>query len=88
MATHKTAEKRNRQTQKRQLRNNSVRSSEKTAVKKAREAFAAKDPAKAQQALKEATRALAKASTKGVVHAKNASRRIGRLAKQAAALRA
>lgn len=84
MATHKSAEKRNRQSQKRAARNQSVRTTVKSAVKKAREAFASKDPAKAQEALKDATRVLSKAATKGVLHAKNASRRIARLAKQAA----
>ncbi len=80
MANTKSAEKRNRQAQKRRARNTSVRTTVKGAVKKAREALASKDPVKAKEALVEATRTINKAASKGVLHAKNASRRIGRLA--------
>jgi len=51
----------------------------KSAVKKAREALASKDPAKLQEALRAAERTLDKAASKGVLHKKNASRRIARL---------
>lgn len=79
MANTKSAEKRNRQALKRRARNTSVRTAVKTAVKKAREALATKDPAKIQEALKSATRTLDKAASKGVLHKRNASRRIARL---------
>jgi small subunit ribosomal protein S20 len=81
VANTKSAEKRNRQAQKRRARNTSVRTTVKTAVKKAREAIAAKDPAKAREAFLLATKTLNKAASKGVLHGKNASRRIARLAK-------
>lgn len=81
MANTKSAEKRNRQAQKRRARNTAVRTTVKNAVKKVREAVAAKDPAKAKEALVEASRTINKAATKGVLHSKNASRRISRLAK-------
>jgi len=79
VANTKSAEKRNRQAEKRRARNQSVRTQVKSAVKKAREALAAKDPAKAQEALRAAARTLDKAASKGVLHKKNASRRIARL---------
>ena len=88
MANTKSAEKRNRQAQKRRARNVAVRSVVKGAIKKAREALASKDPVKAKEAVRLATQTLSKAHSKGVFHAKNASRRIGRLAHQLHALSA
>lgn len=80
MANTKSAEKRNRQSQKRRVRNTAVRTTVKNVLKKAREAVATKDPAKAKEALREVTRGLHKAATKGVLHPRNAARRIARLA--------
>ena len=85
MANTKSAQKRNRQALKRRSRNQAVRTQVKSAVKKAREALASKDPARAQEALRAATRTLDKAASKGVLHKKNASRRIARLAAAAQA---
>lgn len=85
MANTRSAEKRNRQSQKRRTRNAAVRSTVKTAVKQAREAFKTKDPAKVKDALTDAVRALGKASSKGVLHKRTAARRIGRLRKAQAA---
>ncbi|MHB8876131.1 MAG: 30S ribosomal protein S20 [Myxococcaceae bacterium] len=81
MANTRSAQKRNRQMIKRRARNTSVRTTVKSAVKKAREAISSKDPVKAKEALLSATRTINKAASKGVLHAKNASRRIARLAK-------
>ena len=83
MANTKSAVKRNRQAQKRNARNLAVKSTVKDAIKAAREAIASGDQAKAKTALNAAASALNKASTKGVLHAKNASRRIGRLQHEA-----
>lgn len=83
MANTKSAEKRNRQAQKRRARNVSVRTGAKSVVKKAREALTSKDPKAAQEALRLATKMLNKAASKGVLHPKNAARRISRLAKAA-----
>ncbi|MFZ5439694.1 MAG: 30S ribosomal protein S20 [Myxococcota bacterium] len=83
MANTKSAEKRNRQSIKRNARNSAVKTSVKTALKAAREAIASGDQAKAKTALAAATSELAKAATKGVLHARNASRRIGRLSHEA-----
>lgn len=84
MANTKSAEKRNRQALKRRARNTSVRTAVKTAVKKAREALATQDPSKIKEALTAATRTLDKAASKGVLHKRNASRRIARLRHAAA----
>ncbi|WP_224249503.1 30S ribosomal protein S20 [Hyalangium gracile] len=83
MANTKSAEKRNRQAQKRRARNTNVRTTVKTAVKKARETIATKDATKTGDALKDAVRTLAKAASKGVLHKRTASRRIARLTKAA-----
>lgn len=83
MANTKSAEKRNRQAQKRRARNIAVRTSVKNAVKKARAAFQTKDANQASEALKGAVRTLGKAASKGVLHKRTAARRISRLAKAA-----
>lgn len=57
-----------------------MRTTVRSAVKRAREAIVEKDPVKAGEALREATRTLAKAASKGVLHPRNAARRIARLA--------
>ncbi len=80
MANTASAEKRNRQAQKRRLRNVQVRTTVKSAVKKVREALAKGDAAGAKQLLGAAERALGKAASKGVLHKNAASRRISRLA--------
>ena len=82
MANHPSAEKRNRQRIKRTLRNRAVKSAVRTHVKKVREAVAAKNKKAATEALKAATVALDRASSKGVVPAKTASRTVSRLAAQ------
>ncbi len=84
MANIRSAEKRNRQGQKRRARNIQVRTGLKSAVKKARDAIAQGDPAAAKPALQAALRALDKAASKGVIHTNAATRRISRLSKAAA----
>ena len=83
MANTKSAEKRNRQAQKRRARNVNVRTAVKEAVKGARETLAGKDQSKSADSIKSATRTLNKAASKGVIHKRAASRRISRLAKAA-----
>lgn len=82
MANHPSAEKRNRQRIKRTLRNRTVSSAVRTLVKRVRTALHAKDKSAADTALKTAIVALDKASTKGVLHPKAASRTISRLSAQ------
>lgn len=84
MANTASAEKRNRQAQKRRARNVQVRTGVKSAVKKVREAVDKGDAAAAREALLAAERALDKAGSKGVLHRNAASRRISRLAKAVA----
>lgn len=76
MANHKSALKRLRQSEKRRLRNASVKSSIKTQVKKVRAGGEAETVA---EELKKAVSLLDRAVTKGVLHRNNASRRISRL---------
>jgi small subunit ribosomal protein S20 len=84
LANTASAEKRNRQAQKRRARNVQVRTGVKSAVKKAREAITQGDSNAARDAFKVAARALEKAASKGVVHKNAASRKISRLAKATA----
>ncbi len=84
MANTASAEKRNRQAQKRRARNVQVRTGVKSAVKKVRDAIEKGDAAVAKQALLAAERALDKARAKGVLHRNAASRRISRLARAVA----
>ena len=79
MANHPSAEKRNRQRLVRAERNQAVRSSLRTAVKKARAAIASGDIAAAKAPVAAASIALAKAASKGVVHLRAASRTTSRI---------
>ncbi len=78
MANTKSAEKRNRQNEKAAARNRVLRSSARTAVKKARLAIASGDP-EAAELVRNAERALTRAANKGAIHKNNASRRQSRL---------
>ena len=82
MANTRSAEKRNRQAQKRRARNVQVRTTLKTAVKKAREALA-KGETTAKEAVQGALRALDRAASRGVIHRNAAARRISRMVKAA-----
>lgn len=85
MANIKSQIKRNRTNEKARLRNKSVKSSLKTAVRKFREAADA-GGADAQALAREACRALDKAASKGVIHANQAANRKSAIAKRAEAL--
>ncbi|HDQ04048.1 MAG TPA: 30S ribosomal protein S20 [Deltaproteobacteria bacterium] len=87
MATHKSAEKRDRQNKKRRARNISVKSALRTKIKVLDTAAAGKKKPEAAAALKAAAPALAKAASKGVIHKKTASRKISRLTKKVNALK-
>jgi small subunit ribosomal protein S20 len=80
LANTASAEKRNRRSQKRRVRNVQVRTGVKSAVKKVREAVEKGDRAAAADALKAAQKAIGKAASKGVLHKNAASRKIARLA--------
>jgi small subunit ribosomal protein S20 len=81
LANTRSAEKRNRQSQKRRARNQGVRTRVKSAVKKVRETLERGELAAAEEAFKVAARVIDQASSKGVVHRNTASRKIARLAK-------
>ena len=87
MANIKSQKKRNRQNEKARLRNQSVRSSLKTAIRKFREAAEAGDLEKATAAQRAAARALDKASSKGVIHKNQAANRKSAIAKRLHELR-
>lgn len=78
MPSHRSAEKRVRQAEKRRRRNVSVKSALRTATKKARQAIAAGDPA-AEELTREAISGYDKAAAKGVIHRRTASRKQARL---------
>ena len=87
MATHKSAEKRNRQNKKNRLRNVAAKSALKTKVKSVIAGVESKDKENAAKALKTAVPALSKAAAKGLIHKKNASRKISRLTKKVNAIK-
>jgi len=68
--------------QRKALRNKPIRSSVRTAMTKARKLILQNDIDAAQEAVKEAARALDKAAQKGVIHPNNAARRKSRLMKR------
>jgi small subunit ribosomal protein S20 len=78
--------KRARQNEKRNLRNRGVLSGVKTVVKKVEAAVASGNKEDSGKALLDATRALNKAASKGVMHRNTASRNISRLTKKVNAL--
>jgi small subunit ribosomal protein S20 len=75
VANIKSQIKRNLQNEKRRMRNKAVKSSLKTAVRKFNEAVAAGDNETAQTLLRDATRKLDKAVSKGVIHRNQAANR-------------
>ena len=81
MANHKSAEKRARQSEKKNLRNRTVKSQVKTSVKKVLSAVSENDE-NAASVLDMAKSAIDKAAKKGVIHKRTAARKISRLAKK------
>ncbi|MEV4496494.1 30S ribosomal protein S20 [Micromonospora arborensis] len=88
MANIKSQIKRNRQNEKARLRNKSVKSSLKTAVRKFNEAVEAGDVEKATALMQDASRKLDKAASKGVIHSNQAANRKSAIAKRVVALSA
>lgn len=85
MANHKSAKKRARQDMKRRSRNRRIRGGLKTAVKAARTALSGDDSDAAAKAARNAEGVIRRAASKGVLTKKQASRRVSRLARAAAA---
>ena len=86
MANIKSQIKRNRQNEAARLRNKSVKSTLKTAVRRFHEAVEAGEADKAQETARKAGRLLDKAVSKGVIHANQAANRKSAIAKRAASL--
>jgi small subunit ribosomal protein S20 len=88
MANTKSQIKRNRQNEKRRLRNKAVKSSLKTAIRKFHEASDAGEVATATELMRAASRQLDKAVSKGVIHKNQAANRKSSIAKRLHALSA
>jgi small subunit ribosomal protein S20 len=88
LATHKSAEKRARQSVKRNKRNTEAMSAVRTFERKLRTAITGGDKTAAKTLLNDYMSKLSKAATKGVFSKKMAGRKIGRLAANVAKLTA
>ena len=82
MATHKSAEKRNRQNEKRKMRNMSIKTHVKTRVKAVFKSVEDKDTEGAKGALASVIPVIDKAASKGIFHKNTASRKISRLTRK------
>ena len=87
MATHKSAEKRNRQNKKNRERNVAAKSALKTKIKSVLAEVETKNKENSAKVLKSVIPALSKAASKGLIHKKNASRKISRLTKKVNAIK-
>lgn len=88
MANHKSAIKRAKQNEGRNLRNKANRTRVKNVIKAVRSAIKEQSREKAQTALTAAIPVISKAANKGAIHRRNASRKISRLTRQVNALAA
>jgi small subunit ribosomal protein S20 len=88
VANIKSQIKRNRQNEKRRLRNKSVKSSLKTAIRKFNEATEAGNADTAGALMRDASRKLDKAVSKGVIHKNQAANRKSAIAKRLQSLSA
>ena len=76
---HKSALKRMRQDEQRRLRNRHYKTTMRTMIKRVREAVAERDRERALFALSQAIPIIDKAASKGVIHWRNAARKVSRL---------
>jgi small subunit ribosomal protein S20 len=86
LANIKSQIKRNRQNEKRRVRNRVYRGRARTFVAKARVAIESENPEEAKTAVFVAISELDRAAGKGIIHKNNAARRKSRLMKHLAAL--
>jgi len=82
LANHKSAIKRNRQSENRSVRNRGLRTQVKSHIKKVLTAVEEKNVEEARKSLGEAETVIAKVASKGVLHSRAASRKISGLAKK------
>jgi small subunit ribosomal protein S20 len=83
VANIKSQLKRIKTNEKARLRNKSVKSSVKTAIRKFREAAEAGNKDKAVELMRDASKKLDKAASKGVIHANQAANKKSAMAKRA-----
>ena len=86
MANIKSAIKRNKQNEKKRIRNRVVRGSTRTQIRRAQTLIQEGDVKASAEAVVFAISALDKAAAKGVIHKNNAARRKSRLVKHLAAI--
>ncbi len=86
MANHKDALKRHRQNLKRRMRNRHYRTRMRTEIKRLRKALEAGDVEAAQAQLPKAVSMIQRVAQKGVIHKKQAARRVSRLSRAVQAL--
>jgi len=82
LANHKSALKRARQNEVKRIRNKSYKTRVKKAVKEVRTAVDSNSVEQAQENLVKAVSIIQKTASKGVIHKRQASRKISRLARQ------
>lgn len=82
MAHHKQALKRQRQSEQKRARNQSVKSRMKSTVKKAVAAAESKNASAKTEAFRQAESEIRRAAQKGVIPKKRASRKVSRLARR------
>ena len=82
MATHVSAQKRARQSEKKRLRNAALKSLLKTSARKVLLAVEEKNVEEARKALARAVPLIQKIASKKVIHKKTAARKISRLARK------
>jgi small subunit ribosomal protein S20 len=85
LANIKSAIKRNKQNEKKRVRNRVYRGAARTLVAKAKVAIEKKTPEEAKVAVLKAISTLDKSAQKGILHKNNAARRKSRLMKQLSA---
>ncbi|MBW1892093.1 MAG: 30S ribosomal protein S20 [Deltaproteobacteria bacterium] len=81
MANHKSAIKRARQNEIKRVRNKVVRTGTKSIIKKVRAAVGENSAKKAMTELNNAKSVIDRAAQRGILHKKNAARKISRLTK-------
>jgi small subunit ribosomal protein S20 len=86
VANHPSAIKRYRQSRKRRAANQAAKARVRTIARKVETTASTGNADQAKKDLHEASRVLAKAGSKGLIHPRTASRRISRLAKKVAKL--
>ncbi len=83
---HRSAEKRDRQSKVRRLRNRMNKSVMKTAIRQVESALNAGSVDEAKSALQQAIPVIAKTAAKGTIHKKTASRKVSRLTRRVNAM--